>query len=94
MNRGDFTGWTNTGAELTTDISEVFSRGVSVKFDDIADVILQEVTVETDTEYTFSAFMKGNGVLAVQVGSTLYERTHSSSGYAFTSVNFNSGSHT
>jgi poly(beta-D-mannuronate) lyase len=91
---GDFNGWTNNGASLTTDSAEVFSRGVSVKIDNINSNIAQTATVSADTNYTASAFIQGPGKLSVTVDGQTYAAEQSSSSYRFTSVSFNSGSAT
>ena len=87
-------GWTSIGAEITTDIEAVFSRGSSVKLDSATDSLSQIVTVEANTNYTLSAFVKGAGKLSATLGSQVYTADENSSDYRFTSVSFNSASET
>ena len=86
----DFTGWINTGAEIIVNTDEVFSRGSSVKVDSAADAIEQTLTVSPNTNYTFSAFVKGVGGLSVTAGENVYSSNQISDTYKFTSVSFNS----
>ena len=51
--------WTNNGSAITNLKDEVFSRGSSVKLDNQSDSLSQTVAVESDTNYTLSAFVKG-----------------------------------
>jgi poly(beta-D-mannuronate) lyase len=91
---GDLSGWTNNGAVLATDLSEVFSRGASVKVDNINYDISQTVAINANTNYTVSAFVKGPGKLSVTVGGETHSVEQNSSSYRFTSVSFNSGAGT
>lgn len=91
---GDFTGWTNTDAEISTDAAEIFSRGKSLKVDSVNDNVSQIVSIEPNTNYTFSAFVKGGGLLVAAVGDDVYQTSQSASDYKFTTVSFNSGSNT
>jgi poly(beta-D-mannuronate) lyase len=91
---GDLSGWANNGASLTTDLSEVFSRGASVKVDSINSEISQTVSVNVNTNYTASAFVQGPGKLSVTVGDETYSVEQNSSSYRFISVSFNSGTGT
>lgn len=86
----DFTGWINTGAEIIVNTDEVFSRGSSVKVDSAADAIEQTLTVSANTNYTFSAFVKGVGGLSVTAGENVYSANQISGTYKFTTVSFNS----
>jgi poly(beta-D-mannuronate) lyase len=88
------TGWTNVDAEVTTDQEEVFSRGSSVKLDSSVDSLTQTITVEANTNYTLSAFVKGAAKLSATVGGETYSVDENSSDYRFTSVSFNSGAGT
>ncbi|MEP0356752.1 chondroitinase-B domain-containing protein [Paraglaciecola sp.] len=90
----NFTGWTNTGAEITTDTDEVFSRGSSVKFDSATDSITQTLTTEENTNYTLSAYISGPGKLSADVGGVMYSAESNSDNYNFTTVSFNSGTAT
>jgi poly(beta-D-mannuronate) lyase len=91
---GDLSGWTNNGALLSTNPSEVFSRGVSVKVDNSSNHIFQTVSVNTGTNYTLSAFVQGPGKLSVTVDGETYVVEQNSSSYQFTSLSFNSGAAT
>ena len=90
----DLTGWVNTGAEVIVNPDEVFSRGSSVKVDSASDAIEQTLTVLPNTNYTFSAFVKGTGALSVTVGNTFHSANQISDSYKFTTVSFNSGTAT
>ena len=91
---GDFTGWTNNGAVITTAAGEVFSRGSSLKVDSNASDVSQTVDVIANTDYTLSAFMKGTAQLAVTVGGETFKAEREADSYGFNSVTFNSGSGT
>jgi len=88
----DLTGWVNSGTEVVLNIGDVFSRGSSIKVDDAADSISQDVVVTPNTNYTLSAFVKGVGSLSVIVDGVSYEAIQTSDDYKFTRVSFNSGS--
>ncbi|WP_289027821.1 chondroitinase-B domain-containing protein [uncultured Paraglaciecola sp.] len=90
----NFNGWTNTGAEITTETDEVFSRGSSVKFDSATDSISQTLTVAENTNYTLSAYISGPGKLSADVGGVMYSAESNSDSYNFTTVSFNSGTAT
>ena len=90
----DLTGWVNTGAEVIVNNDEVFSRGSSVKVDSASDAIEQTVTVTPNTNYTFSAFVKGVGAISAVVGDTVHSANQINDDYRFTSVSFNSGTAT
>jgi len=90
----DLIGWVNTGAEVIVNNDEVFSRGSSVKVDSASDAIEQTVTVTPNTNYTFSAFVKGVGAISVMVGDTVYSANQINDDYRFTTVSFNSGTAT
>ncbi|GAC13838.1 chondroitinase-B domain-containing protein [Aliiglaciecola lipolytica] len=87
-------GWNNSGAQITTQLDEVFSRNSSVKLDSQTDSITQTVTVEANTNYTLSAFTNGVAKLSATVGGDIYSVDQSSSEYKFTSVSFNSAAGT
>lgn len=89
-----FDGWTNAGAEITTETDEVFSRGSSVRLDSATDSITQTLTVAENTNYTLSAYISGPGALHADVGGTVYSADSNSDSYNFTTVSFNSGSAT
>ncbi len=91
---GDFTGWTNNGAEISLASDDVFSRGYSLRVDDLADFIEQVIAVEPNTNYTLSSFVKGHGLLSVNVGGIVYEGAQSKDEFTFTSVSFNSADET
>ncbi len=91
---GDFTGWTNNGAVITTADDEVFSRGNSLKVTSNSANVSQTVTVAANTNYTLSAFMKGAAKLAVTVDGQTYAAETNSSSYGFQSVSFNSANAT
>jgi poly(beta-D-mannuronate) lyase len=88
---GDLTGWENNGGIITTDKNNVFSRGKSVSFSDTSQFIAQNIEVTPNTNYTFSAFVKGEGLLSVVVGDQTYTATQSKDDYEFTTLSFNSG---
>jgi poly(beta-D-mannuronate) lyase len=90
----NFDGWSNTGAQITTQVDEVFSRSSSVKLDNQTDVITQTVNVEANTNYTLSAFTNGLAKLSATVDGDTYTADQSSSEYKFTSVSFNSAAST
>lgn len=83
--------WTNVDAEITTDLEDVFSRGSSLKLDSSTDSLTQTLTVEANTNYTFSAFVKGAAKLSATVGGETYSVDENFSDYRFTSISFNSG---
>lgn len=87
---GDFAGWTNNGAIITTAADEVFSRGKSLKIDTNAADVSQTVSLTENTNYTLSAFMKGAAKLAITVNGQTYAAQRNSSSYGFDSVSFNS----
>ncbi|EWH09996.1 leucyl-tRNA synthetase class Ia [Catenovulum agarivorans DS-2] len=91
---GDFSGWTNNGATITSAADEVFSRGNSLKVDSNSASVTQTVTLTANTHYTLSAFMKGAAKLAVTVDGKTYAAERNASSYAFQSVSFNSGNAT
>ncbi|MER2490728.1 chondroitinase-B domain-containing protein [Catenovulum sediminis] len=91
---GDFTGWTNNGATITTASDEVFSRGKSLKLDSSAANVTQTVNLHANTNYTLSAFMKGAAKLAITVDGQTYAAERSSTSYGFEAVSFNSGNAT
>lgn len=90
----DLSGWVNTGAEIIINNEEVFSRGSSVKVDSASDSVEQTITVMPNTNYTFSAFVKGVGAISVLVGDTVYSANQINDNYRFTKVSFNSGTST
>lgn len=90
----DLTGWVNSGAEVIINNDEVFSRGSSVKVNSASEAIEQTLTVVPNTNYTFSAFVKGVGALSVTAGNTVHTANQISDNYRFTTVSFNSGSAT
>ena len=83
-------GWTNTGAEVTSQQDEVFSRGSSVKLDSQTDKLTQTITVTANTNYTLSAFVKGVAKLSAKVNGSTYSVDENTSDFRFTSVSFNS----
>lgn len=87
---GDFTGWTNNGATITTAADEVFSRGYSLKIDSNTANVSQTINLTENTNYTLSAFMKGAAKLAITVNGQTYAAQRNSSSYGFDSVSFNS----
>ncbi|AWB68958.1 polysaccharide Lyase [Saccharobesus litoralis] len=91
---GDTSGWTNNGAQITSDTQDVFSRGASIKLDSVNANIEQNVYIQANTYYTFSAFIKGIGRLSVVVDGQTYSTDVNNSNYQFTSVSFHSGSAT
>ena len=91
---GDLTGWHTSGSEVSTSLDEVFSRGYSLKINEPTDFAQQTISVEPNTNYTLSAFVKGHGLLSVIVDETEYQATQSKNEFTFTSVSFNSGSQT
>lgn len=91
---GDLTGWTSTGAEIETDVEEIFSRGATLKLDSNASSVSQTVDVTANTNYTFSSFVKGTAKLSVVVDGVTYYTDLDSSSYKFTAVTFNSGNAT
>jgi poly(beta-D-mannuronate) lyase len=88
------TGWTHVDATITTAQSEVFSRGSSVKLHSASDSLSQTVVVQTNKNYTLSAFVKGVAKLSAVVDGMTYTVDENSSDYTFTSISFNSGSGT
>ena len=92
---GDFTGWTNTGAVITTTPEDVFSRGNSLKIDSATAIVEQTVTLTANTNYTLSAFTKGSALLGITLndGTQINKETEYTS-YKFDSVTFNSGDNT
>ncbi|WP_111977837.1 chondroitinase-B domain-containing protein [Algibacillus agarilyticus] len=91
---GDLTGWTNNGGSVTTNADEVFSRGASLMLDSNSADVNQTITLDANTNYTLSAFMKGIAKLSVMVDGTPYSVDVSSNDYKFASVSFNSGAAT
>jgi poly(beta-D-mannuronate) lyase len=89
------TDWTfSDGASITTDSSEVFSRGSNVKIDTAGGMVSQTISIDANTNYTLSAFVNGTGTLGAVVDGTYYTADTANSDYEFTSVSFNSGSST
>ena len=86
----DLAGWTNSGAAVTTEAAEVFSRGSSVKLDSQADSLTQTVAVDADTNYTLSAFIKGVAKLSATINGVTYTADQNTTGYKFTSISFDS----
>ena len=85
-------GWTNSGAVLATDAAEVFSRGNSIKLDSPTASVSQSVTLEPNTNYTLSAFVKGHAKLQVVMGEeTVSGDLSSTDQFRFATVSFNSG---
>jgi poly(beta-D-mannuronate) lyase len=85
-------GWDISNAVLTENEAEVFSRGRSIKFTSAGGEVAQTVTLEPNTHYTLSAFVKGPGILVAEVdGEQFVGRENTSSKYRFTRVSFNSG---
>lgn len=87
-------GWTNTGSAITNLKDEVFSRGSSAKLDNQSDSLSQTVVVESNTNYTLSAFVKGLTKLSATVDGNTYFVDDSNSDYRFTSFSFSSESGT
>lgn len=83
-------GWTNNGVEITSLQDDVFSRGSSVKLDSQTDKLTQMITVESNTNYTLSAFVKGVAKLTATVNGTSYFVNDNNSDYRFTSISFSS----
>lgn len=90
---GDLTGWTNTEAQYVSD-DEAFSKNSSVEVFGASGEVSQTVAVEENTNYTLSAFVKGDASISATLGSDVYNVDESSSKYTFTTVSFNSGSNT
>ncbi|WP_245623393.1 chondroitinase-B domain-containing protein [Catenovulum maritimum] len=88
---GDFTGWTNNGASITTAADEVFSRGKSLKLDTNSANVTQTVSLTANTNYTLSAFMRGAAKLSILLNGFTYAAERNSTSYGFESVSFNSG---
>ncbi|MCX2800209.1 polysaccharide lyase 6 family protein [Microbulbifer thermotolerans] len=85
-------GWINNGAILTTDVGEVFSRGRSVRLDSPAASVSQSVSLNQNTNYTLSAFVKGHATLLVDLGTEIYRSDLSSTDkYKLSTLSFNSG---
>jgi poly(beta-D-mannuronate) lyase len=86
--------WTLSDASISTDSDIVFSRGSSLYIDTESGIASQTVTIETNTNYTLTAFVNGNATLGADVDGTTYESSVTASDFELTSVSFNSGSAT
>ncbi len=88
-------GWTiSAPAAITSEASDVFSRGASLKVEG-SGVVSQEVTLEENTNYTLSAFTKGTALLGITLADgTEYSSDTDTNEYRFASVSFNSGTNT
>lgn len=91
---GDFSAWTTTGATIVSTDQEAFSRSHSAQVVGGTGEISQSVAVNSNTNYTLSAFVKGEGSLKVDVDGQQFSTDQDSSSYRFTSVSFNSGAAT
>ena len=62
------TGWNLSGSAAVTNIAdEVFARGASARIDDAAGRIAQTLSIDAQTNYTLSAFIRG----PVRLGATV-----------------------
>ena len=87
----DANGWTLLDASISNDSSEVFSRGSSVKIEQASGEVSQDIMLDANTQYTLSAFTRGDAELGVRIGSETITRGNSSSAYRFNQLAFNSG---
>lgn len=90
----DLSGWTSVGAELTTESTEVFSGGSTVKLNSLGDSLSQTLSVTPNTNYTLSAYIAGPGRLTAVVDGNTYSAAANQDSYRFTTLSFNSGSGT
>jgi hypothetical protein len=85
-----WSGWTDTDPSAITSDGHTGSKGA--KITGSAGKFEQNVTVEPNTDYILSAYIKGVGKIGATVNGTRYTRTGGGSGYEQVSVSFNSGS--
>jgi poly(beta-D-mannuronate) lyase len=76
---------------ISNDSSQVFSRGSSALIEMAGSKISQEVTLETDTNYTLTAFATGAATLGAELDGVSYETSSNETDYHLVSVSFNSG---
>ncbi|MDT0594814.1 chondroitinase-B domain-containing protein [Glaciecola petra] len=91
---GDLSAWTNTNASITSMSDDAFAKGNSAQVQGADGIISQSVAIQANTNYTFSAFVKGDGQLSAMVDGQSYSASNDSSSYRFTSLSFNSGAAT
>lgn len=88
-------GWTiSAGAEITTNVDDVFAQGVAGKITDSAGRISQNVTVEPNTDYAMTAFTQGPVLLGANVDGVEVAGEANNSSYKHTQFEFNSGTAT
>lgn len=92
FNTGDLTGWVGLGASVVTNPNDVFSMDNSVKLDSNDASLSQSIILQENTNYTFSAFTKGEGKIQVTIGGVVTSADFKESKYRFASVSFNTAS--
>lgn len=87
-----FTGWVDTDPSAIS--SDMYTGSRAAKITGSGGKFEQDVTVETNTDYELTAYIKGTGKIGATVNGTRYTRTGGGSDYEQVSVSFNSGSAT
>ncbi len=83
-----FSGWTEF--EPTAESGVAYDGVKSAKFEDDGARLEQTVSVVANTEYTLSAYVRGDANIGVDVGGSTYSQSASNSDWAKTTVIFNS----
>ena len=87
-----FTSWVDTDPSAITSDERTGSK--AAKITGTAGKFEQDVTVEENTDYELTAYIKGTGKIGATVDGTRYTRTGGGSDYELVTVSFNSGSST
>jgi len=87
-----FSGWVDTDPSSIS--SDKYSGSKAAKITGSAGKFEQQITVEANTDYELTAYIKGTGKIGATVDGTRYTRTGGGSDYEQVAVSFNSGNAT
>lgn len=87
-----WTGWSDTDPSAIS--GDANSGSKSAKITGSAGIVEQTVSVDANTEYRLTAYVKGSGSVGAYVNGTEYSQTGGGSDFEAVSVEFNSGSAT
>jgi poly(beta-D-mannuronate) lyase len=82
--------WTDTDPSAISDVAHTGSK--SAKITGSGGKAEQQVSVNTNTNYRLTAYVRGSGTIGAQVGGSTHDASTSSSDWQQAQVEFNSGS--
>jgi poly(beta-D-mannuronate) lyase len=88
----NFNGWNDTDPSSISSVA--FDGNRSAKITGSNGRVEQDVSIDANTDYRLSAYVKGNGTIGVNAGSAHVSQNVSSSTWTKATVEFNSGSAT